>query len=474
MVPQPGGYGPVSVTTPFSSALSARCVGAAGYNASGIENVFAGTETELFRLNNATPTNISRSGGYQTTKFWRFCLFGSRVIATNLVDDVQTYVIGQDTQFSDMNTAAPKAKYCATVGNFVMLAHTNDPTDGEQAKRLWWSGLENPTVFPTPGTNEAIQQQSDFQDLYGDQGDIKALIPGLFGCDALAMQERGLTRINYVGISNGIFQFDPIEGARGCFAPNSPIISGGIVYYPGEDGFYATDGNTTRQIGDGKCDRFFFEDLGASDPDRIYGAADPRRKLLYWIYPDSSSSDLVPNRAIAYHYELDEFSYIDGWEAQVIFPSFSFSRLVDDVSDLVDTVDIPVDDPVWQGGRQILGFIDSQNRLAYASGATLEARVQSGDFSPGTERNRGPRAGRITELWPVVDGGNPRGRLFYSDRLNTTRLASEAETAQSNVGYCPQNVRGRYFQARVRMPRTNDWNHIQGFETNWIAEGSRG
>jgi len=474
VVPQVGGYGPVNDLVPFSSALDARCRGAVGYNAGGSEIVFAGTETELYRINNATPAVISKSGGYSSTAYWRFCLFGRRVIATNYNDDVQTYLIGTDSLFSDLNTSAPKARTCATVGDFVVLGDVNDATDGAQDKRVHWSGFADPTSWPTPGSDSALRQQSDFQDLRNDSGPIKAIVPGLFGADALVMQERGVVRMNYVGARNAVFSFDPIEGARGCIAPNSPIISGGIVYYPSEDGFYASDGNSSEMIGFGKVDQFFLNDLGAADRDRIYGAADPRRKLFYWIYPGAGSVDGVPNRAICYNYGLKEFSLIEDWEANVVFTSYNFSRLVDDVSDLVDTVDILVDSDFWRGGQQILAFIDTDNKLSYASGRSLNAVVTSGTFAPVERRGSAPNSGMITQLWPIVDGGAPRGRLSYSDRLSTPQKFSESATEQNAVGYCPQRVRGRYFQARTRMRAGQDWNHLQGFETDWSEAGDRG
>ncbi len=46
---------------------------------------------------------------------------------------------------------APKARYMATVKNFLVVANTWDSTDLYQPQRVWWSGLANAHSWPTPG-----------------------------------------------------------------------------------------------------------------------------------------------------------------------------------------------------------------------------------------------------------------------------------------------------------------------------------
>ena len=121
-------------------------------------------------------------------------------------------------------------------------------------------------AWPTPGTNAAIQVQSDYQDLeQSDLGQITGLIGGhLSSADGAAFMERGIYRINYVGSSGGIFSFQVAEGAAGTQSPLSIVLhramgNTAVAFYLGSDGWYAFDGMSAVAIGVNKIDRTFFE-----------------------------------------------------------------------------------------------------------------------------------------------------------------------------------------------------------------------
>jgi hypothetical protein len=80
---------------------------------------------------------------------------------------------------------------------------------------------------------------------------------GQFG---LIFQESRITRMDYRG-GNVVFSFRRIEDNRGAVQGKNVIQVGNLVYFLSEDGFYVTDGSSSKPIGANKVDRFFYNDL---------------------------------------------------------------------------------------------------------------------------------------------------------------------------------------------------------------------
>lgn len=454
-----GGYEPERDLVQVANALDSKGLGAIGYSNAGTVSAFIGTAAKLWRIAGTAPTDVTKAGGYTTaTGYWQFTVFGTRIVATNYADPVQSYVVGASTDFADLAAAAPKAKAIATVGNFVMVGNTSDGVDGARGERVWWSAFEDPTDWPTPGSDDAITKQSDFQNLYNGGGEVQAIIANLANADAVIIQSDLVTRANYVGVSQGVFRFDAIDGSRGTPYPNSALEKNGRAWFISDDGIYVTDGVSVEPISEGKLSRWLAGKLHGVDARDVRGGADPLRPLIYWIWPGAY---------IVYNWVTREFAHGER-SVDLVFPGYTFSALVDDNSDLVDQTAIPVDDPRWSGGRRILSYLDTDFRLAYASGQNLEAALTTGDANPA-----GHRAMRITELWPIVDASEVFGRLQSREYLGTD-LRTGTEQTRSVVGYCPMNDRGRYFRARVRIPAGATWRFAQGVEVNGEDEGRRG
>jgi hypothetical protein len=217
-----------------------------------------------------------------TISSWCMTSFGERIIATNYADAPQTFLVGTDTHFSALATAAPNARYVAVIRDFVVFGYTSDGSYGVQPRRLWWCAVGNPLSWPTPGTASAIQVQSDYQDLQqSDLGQITGLIGGhLASADGAAFMERGIYRIKYVGASGGIFDIQVAEGAAGTQSPLSIVQrramgNTAVAFYYGEDGWQAFDGMSSIAIGVNKIDRTFANELDPAYLSAIQGVADP-------------------------------------------------------------------------------------------------------------------------------------------------------------------------------------------------------
>src|SRR5678816_3089976 len=296
----PRSYGPIlSAVAASSNSLTEACQGSYSVkDADGSVWVYAGDRTKLYAMSPTAPTLGDVSGPsapYATLPplsggFWDMTSFGSRVIATNGVDPVQTIMIG-DPAFEDLQPgapedpgpplvpaipAAPLARFVATVKDFVFLGDTTDDIGGHVPYRVHWSASGDPTSWPTPGSVEAQQLQSDYQDLnQTDLGNITGLVSGFAqAADVVIFCERGIYIGQYAGPPK-LFDFRVAQGASGTISPFSIVQAhardaGGavrpVVYALGEDGFYAFDGATSAPIGAQKWDREFFRLL---DPQYI-------------------------------------------------------------------------------------------------------------------------------------------------------------------------------------------------------------
>lgn len=221
-------YGPVNSLEPYgSSALDGQCLGAVAVeDATLAVHLFAGTADKLYLMTGAGPTwsNVSVSGGYTAAagESWRFALFNQTVLATDFDDAIQSYVMGSSSAFAVLSANAPRARHICIPKSFCMVGNTFDSVGGFNPARLWWSAAGDPTTWPTPGSPTAQADQSDFEDLPGDQGAITGLAANLGGCDVAVFRERGIWRGFYVGPPD-VFDFYPAEGVRGNPCPNGII-----------------------------------------------------------------------------------------------------------------------------------------------------------------------------------------------------------------------------------------------------------
>ena len=466
-------YGPFNDLAVLSDALAARCQGMfSAVDDSGNVYTFAGDAGALYKADsNLTWSDVSdttTSSTYVTATddYWKFVQYGNRVIATNFFNDVQTFVVGTDSQFTDLDSAnAPKARHIAIIRNWVFLGNTNDGVDGNVPHRVWWSGFDDPTSWPTVGGAAAAAAQSDYQDLPG-YGWCQGLVGAVGGTDGAAFMENGIFRITYEGPPT-VFRFDHLEGARGTPAPGSITQVGALVYYLGEDGFYVFDGSNSIPIGAQKVDRTFFDDADQTLFHRISSTADPVKPLIFWSYVSQSSADGEPDKILIYNWEIRRWSLVEK-SHQIIGRSIGFGYTLEglDVFGNMDTLPYSLDSRYWAGGAVNLSAFDTSNKLGNFNGDALEATLETGEFS-GDDRRL-----FITGVRPLVDGGTVTAAIGTRDAPDGTRNWSSL-TPPAADGVCPQRQSARYVKARVSIAAAGMWEHAQGIEPRVRLEGRR-
>lgn len=457
-------YGPLrSLQAVGASALAARCQGAVSVQDKlSTANIFAGDATKLYRYVASAFADVSKVGGYTTTsrEHWNFELYGERVIATNYADAIQSFVMGSSSVFADLITTGVtslKARYVAAIKEWIFYQNTNDATDGIRPQRVWWGAVDDPTTVPTPGTATAREKQSDFQDVLGQHGAGRGIVGGLANADGLAFFERAVYRIDYVG-PPVIFTVLPINGARGTPAPKSIVKVGSVVMYLSENGFSKCDGAQATPLGSGVVDEFFFGDVNLDALHLVSGAVDPVRPLAYWAYPRSGVS--YCNRMLVFNWELGRWAVtdIDSVQAQLLVQGITLGVSLDNMTGLIDSYSQPVDDRQFVGGRLILAAFDTSNRLAYFSGPTLRAVVETEDA-----QLVDGYVSHVTGCYPITDGGAPVVQLGTKNNVRDPYVFG-SEIAVDHAGFAPVNGAGRYHRARVIVPADAVWSHIRGVD----------
>lgn len=437
-------------------------------------STFAATATDLYQMTVAGPTfsNVSKSSGAYncgSDENWDFALFGDNVIATNIGDPIQSFVLGTSSAFADLSSDAPKARYVAVVKGWLFAANTDDPTDGPVPWRVWWSAYQDPTNWPTPGTSAAAAAQSDFNDIVGQGGWIQGMVGNLGTADAAIFFEHAVWRVVYSGPPT-VFTFSPAEGVRGTPAPGSIAQLGAFVYYLGEDGFYVFDGTNSTPIGADKVDRTFFADLDPNYVFRMTSAVDPVNKMIMWSYAGSGNNQGNPNRIIIYNWFTQTWA-IANVDMEFIFRSLTFGYSLDGldaVSTNLDALPFSLDSRAWTGGALIMSGFDTTNTLGYFSGASLAPTVDTEEIQPFIGQRSFVRNAR-----PLVDGNvTPSVALGLRTTVETAPTFTNP-SAMNYLGWCPIRGNGQYTRARITLPAGQEFTHIQGVELDGDPAGYR-
>ena len=459
VTPAEGFYRPFHDLSPYSAALGSRCIGAfTAKDTSGNVNLFAGTTTKLNRLSGSgTAWEDVSDASCSATTYYSFCQFGSVVIATGLDNNVKAYTLGGSTDFANLAGSPPKAQFCAVVRDFVMLAKLDT-----LPQRVRWCAFDDPTDWTV-----AAATQADYQDLVGDGGPISGIVGGEY---AVIFQERAVFRATYIGPPL-VFQFDRIEQARGTRAPGSIAAIGTMIFYLAEDGFYMFNGMQSVPIGQGKLDRTFLADLDDSNIERISSGIDPVNRLYCVAYPGQGNASGTPNRMLIVHWPTGNWAIVETM-VEILFAGASSLGYtledLDNISSSLDALPASLDDGQWSGGVVRFAAFDSDHKLGYFTGDTLQATFETGDAQiyPG-------RRSFIRSVRPMIEGEcSIDVTIATKNRLNDD-LVYGSPSPQNAIGECPQRANGRYVRAKTVIAAGGSWTKAVGLDFDATAEGIR-
>lgn len=471
VLPLGGSYGSFPSFSIYSNALGARCQGArSGRDSAGNTYNFAGDATKLYSMSSAAWNDISKGGGYSVNddERWSFTQWGSYMFASNYTDTMQKFLMGVDAAFSDVATTVPKARYIATVRDFVIAGNTFDAIDGAVPFRVWWS----PIGAPTSNWTQSAVTQCDFQDINGENGWIQQVVGGEYG---VIFQERGITRMTFVG-SPLNFQFDEVESGQGWSgtpAPGSVIKVGNQIAYLGRDGFYMFNGTSSVPIGTNKVDRTFWADVDETYLNRICAAVDPNRQIIYWTYASSNATAGNPDKILAYNYAP---TATKRWgtvvvDTEYLLQSFGESTSLDGLDAIntnLDALAFSLDSRVWTNQRTFLAGFNTSHKLGTFTGTALSATIETME----KQINEGYRT-EVNLVRPAVEGATATTTI----QLGTRNKQSDSVTysnavSENSAGNFSFRSNARFHRARVNI--SGGFDHAQGIEVlESVAVGIR-
>lgn len=445
--PVANGYAPVKSEADYSDAAGANLIITFAGKFDSVSTLFAASTTQIYKFDSSDASlDAATTTGYTAVEGWDVTQFGAKMILANGQDKLQAWTLNSSTNFANLAAAAPTAKYVTVVRDFVVAAN-----DGTDTSKVYWSDINDETDW-TPGS----ASQSDTQ-ILPDGGDITGIAGGEYG---LIFLERAIYRMTYTG-SPFFFQFDAISRSLGCISNGSIAQYGNLTYFLADDGFYVCDGQSTKNIGSEKVNRWFFDN---AIPGEIFtgmsATVDPVNKLVIWKFNNTFGG----KNMLLYAIDLNKWSYADTTAtsiAYVLTPSATLEQ-VDNYNSSIDALDIPLDSRVFAGGQLLFAGVSEQKIITF-SGQPKTANISTGDID----------VGRSTVMLskPIVDGGS--GSIAIASRDN---LAEQVEFSSDTAADAENRVslrsNGEYHRLRL-TPTGANWKTVVGLEFDVVKQGNR-
>jgi hypothetical protein len=444
--PVTNGYAPLREAADYSDASGETLLVAFAGKYAGASALFAASATSIYKFDSSDASLDAVKTSYSSVEAWDVTQFGSKLIMANGSNVLQTWDLGGSTTVSALSASAPTAKYVTVVRDFVVAANV-----GGEESRVYWSDINDETDW-TPST----ASQSDSQ-LIPDGGDVTGIAGGEYG---LIFLERAVYRMSYSG-SPYFFQFDAISRTLGCISNGSIAQFGGLTYFLSDDGFYVCDGQTVKNIGLEKVNRWFFEN---AIPDQLINAVsstvDPIRKLVIWNFKNTFGGRYL----LIYSIDLNKWSYgtTDIYNLSYGYTPSATLEQVDNYNTSIDALDIPLDSRLWAGG-QLLAMGVREQKIVVISGAIKSAYVVSGDIDIGRSV--------VTLAKPIVDNGSATVAVASRDLLNETIEFGTAVSADAE-NRCSLRSNGDYHRIKV-TPTGSNWKTLVGVDVEIVKQGNR-
>lgn len=455
VLPDGEDYKPFPSFVADSDALPAQVLG--GYShvaSSGTITNFLATRTKIYTVVSGSLTDVTNTGGDYITPqdgCWFFTQFGDRVIATNYVDKIQTFLVGTDLEFEDLITSGPdvKCRNFGIINNFLVTIDVVDD-DGVIPNRVRWSPINDPAGDWTPSQTT----QADYQNCEdGNPGAGMAVISGQnYG---ILVFRRAIYRMEYVGPPN-IFTFTLMEQGRGAVNAQSVTWNGSDVFYRSEEGFWQFNGNFSTPIGERKTDKFFQQD---ADPTYYYNtrmAADPLNKTILLAYTSVEASEARNDKILCYNWATQRFTLIEQ-ACDIIFRSLTEGYTLEQVGaeypDL-ELVPYSLDSVFWTGGNSQLAGV-SGDQLGFFQGDPMTGYVETQET-----RLNGDGLAFVQSVLPIFEGGECSVRLGHRRTINGTILYTPYQTPSSDTGEVNFENESRYHRAGIKLE--GEWEHFQG------------
>lgn len=232
------------------------------YYSDGSHEIFAATQTNIYRLDGTTWTDVG--GPYTVTTRWQFAQFLDEVIA--VADGVvpQAYA-GPGGSFTPLGGSPP-----SNATHVVAVAGTVFMTQGAN----WRNSAFGVSNNWTPN----IQTQSGAGALTDFPGDVTALA-ALYR-SVYAFKNNSILLGSFVG-GQSTWSFQILSNKTGVLSQGAVVLLPDAIAFAGTDDFYLSSGYAPQRIPN-NLKEWFFARVDPQYLDRIEAWYDPHEAIIYW------------------------------------------------------------------------------------------------------------------------------------------------------------------------------------------------
>jgi len=454
-IPDGEDYKPFPSFAGQTDTLAAQCYG--GYDhvsSGGTITKFIATREKIYTVSGGTYTDVTNTGADYLTPSdgcWFFTQFGDRVIATNYVDKIQTYLVGTDTEFEDLIQSGPdvKCRNFGIINNFLVCGDIVDD-DGVTPNRIRWSPINDPAGDWTPSQST----QSDYQNCEdGNPGAAMSIISGQnYG---IIHFRRATYIMEYVGPPN-IFSFKLIEQGRGPVNAQAVTWNGSDSFYRSDDGLYQFNGNMSIPIGERKTDKYFKDHVDETYLYNIRMTTDPNNKTVLLAYTSTAATNGRNDKILLYHWATQRFTEVDqacDFIYRGLTSGYTLEELGAEYPD-IESVPYSLDSAFWAGGNSLLsGVVDDV--LGYFQGEPMTAYLETQE-----SRLNSDGMSYLQSVLPVYEGGTCKVRVGHRKIVNGSINYTPYVDVSDDTGEANFEIEARYHRAGVEL--TGDWSYFQG------------
>jgi len=145
----------------------------------------------------------------------------------------------------------------------------------------------------------------------------------------------------------------------------------------------------------------------------------------------------------------------------VLTPSATLEQ-VDNYNNNLDLLEIPLDSPVFAGGRLLFAGVSGSKIITF-SGQPKTANITTGDISIGRST--------VTLVKPIVDNGSASVAISSRDLLSDV-VEFYQETAADAENRISLRSNGEYHRLRL-TPTGANWKTAVGMEVDVFKQGTR-
>lgn len=351
-----------------------------------------------------------------------------------------------DTLIISANSAAYQLNLASPAGGFSTLTlPTSGPSVVEVVNKFLLVADVSESRFYYSAFNDFDDFTADLRTQAGstplDTPELGPITEIIGGRTPLLFQKNGITRLEYVRPPT-VWADRLISSEFGCIAPNAAVTYGDITYFLSPQGFCATDGASVVRIGDGKVDRWLFEERDSLNTGRnlnsVFASVDFENQNVLWHI---NSGEVV----VVYSIRTDSFSYIEDDSNIGLF--FSLYQ---------DNTEPPT-----------LHLLNSTDITESEGGDALAA-----EMTPGHQALvKGTRTS-VNGFEPVYTGSGATCAASSKQTINGDATVT-AYVSQTDTGLCPVRADGRALAPSVRFPAAASWDEFKGVIAKVDTSGAR-